>query len=84
MTNMNAVWFSCFPSHNKNERKVRDITSHDIIDQTVILDNCHRRQVADLPAKVAKTIGCAYKRGCSLEIGWSPIFVKILGHNSWS
>ena len=21
---------------------------------------------------------------CSLEIGWSPIFVKILGHNSWS
>ena len=40
----------------------------------------HRRQAADLPAKVAKRIGCGYKRGCSLEIGWSPIFVKILGH----
>ena len=44
----------------------------------------HRRQAADLPAKVAKRIGCAYKRGCSLETGWSPIFVKILGHNFWS
>ena len=42
-------------------------------------NNRHRRQAADLPAKVAKRIGCAYKRGCSLEIGWSPIFVKILG-----
>ena len=50
----------------------------------------HRRQAADLPTKVAKRIGCAYKRDfcvflcrldCSLEIGWSPIFVKILGHN---
>ena len=40
----------------------------------------HRRQAADLPAKVEKRNGCAYKRGCSLEIGWSPIFVKILGH----
>ena len=38
-----------------------------------------RRQAADLPAKVAKRFGCAYKRGRSLEIGWSPIFVKILG-----
>ena len=33
-----------------------------------------------LPAKVAKKIGCAHKRRYSLEIGWSPIFVKILGH----
>ena len=40
----------------------------------------HRRQAADLPAKVANRIGCAHKRGCSLEIGWRPIFVKILGH----
>ena len=61
--------------------------------------NRHLKQAADLPAKVAKRIGCAYKRDfcvflcqldCSLEIGWSPIFVKILGHNeflvinSWS
>ena len=49
----------------------------------------HCKQAADLPAKMAKRIGCAYKRDfcvvdCSLEIGWSPIFVKILGHNSWS
>ena len=36
---MNVVWFSCFPSNNQNERKVRNMTSHDIIDQTVILDN---------------------------------------------
>ena len=36
---MNVVWFSCFPSHNENKRKVRDMTSHDIINQTVILDN---------------------------------------------
>ena len=40
----------------------------------------HSRQAADLPAKVAKRIGCAHKRGYSLEIGWSPIFVTILGH----
>ena len=26
-------------SDNQNERKARDMTSHDIIDQTVILDN---------------------------------------------
>ena len=36
---MNVVWFSCFPSHNQKKRKVRDMTSHDIIKQTVILDN---------------------------------------------
>ena len=41
--------------------------------------NCHRRQAADLPAKVAKRIGCAHIRGCSLEIGWSRIFGRILG-----
>ena len=49
---------------------------------TIILNNlgcCHCRKAADLPAKVAKRIGCAHKMGCSLEIGWSPIFVKILG-----
>ena len=38
-TKMNVVWFSFFPSHNQNERKMRDMTSHYIIDQTVILDN---------------------------------------------
>ena len=43
--------------------------------------NCrHRGQAADLPAKVARGIGCAHKRGCSLDIGWSFIFVKSLGH----
>ena len=36
---MNVVWFPYFPSHNQNERKARDMTSHDIIYQTVILDN---------------------------------------------
>ena len=36
---MTVVWFSCFPSHNQKERKARDMLSHDIIDQTVILDN---------------------------------------------
>ena len=40
----------------------------------------HRRPAADLPAKVAKSIGCAHKRGCSLETGWSPTFVKLLGY----
>ena len=35
---MNVVWL-LFPLQNQNERKVRDITSHDIFDQTVILDN---------------------------------------------
>ena len=38
-TKMNVMWFSCFPSHNQNERSVRDMTSHDIIYQTVIFDN---------------------------------------------
>ena len=46
----------------------------------IVKCNRHCRQTADLPAKVAKRIGCARKRGCSSEIGWSPIFVKILGH----
>ena len=39
-----------------------------------------RQQAADLPAKVGKRIGCAHKRGCSFEIGWSRIFGRILGH----
>ena len=33
------MWFSCVPSHKQNERHMRDMTSHDIIDRTVILDN---------------------------------------------
>ena len=36
---MNDMWFSCFPSLIQHERKVRDMLSHDIIHQTVILDN---------------------------------------------
>ena len=36
---MNDMWFSCFPSHIQHERKVRDVLGHDIILQTVILDN---------------------------------------------
>ena len=53
---MNVVWFSCFPSHNQNERKVRDMTSHNIIDQTVILDN---HIEGSLPKGLAKQMGLA-------------------------
>ena len=51
-----------------------------ILGRSAVTNYRHRRQAADRPAKVAKRIGCAHKRGCSLEIGWSPIIVKILGH----
>ena len=34
---INVVWFFCFPSHNQNERNVRDIASYDI--KAVMLDN---------------------------------------------
>ena len=34
----------------------------------------HRRPAAVLPAKVAKRIGWAYKRGCSLEDSMEPYF----------
>ena len=53
---MNVVWFSCFPSHNQNERKVRDMTSHDIINQTVILDNYVE---GSLPKGLASQMGPA-------------------------
>ena len=33
----NVVWFFSFPSHNQNERKVRDMVSYDI--KAIILDN---------------------------------------------
>ena len=45
----------------------------------IYTDYRHRRQEADLPAKVAKRIGCAHIRGCSFEMGWSRIFGRILG-----
>ena len=44
----------------------------------------HRPHAADLPAKVAKRIGCAHIRGCSFKIGWSRIFGGILVINSSS
>ena len=50
---MNVVWFSC-PSHNQNERKVRDMASYDIIDQTVILGN---HVEGSLPKGLAKQMG---------------------------
>ena len=53
---MNVVWFSCFPSHNQNERKVRDMLSHDIIDQTVMLDNYVE---GSLPKVLANQMGLA-------------------------
>ena len=53
---MNVVCFSCFPSHIQNERKVRDMTSHDIIDQAVILDN---HVEGSLPKGYAKQMGLA-------------------------
>ena len=53
---MNVVWFSCFPSHSQNERKVRDMTSHDIINQTVILDNYVE---GSLPKGLANHMGLA-------------------------
>ena len=53
---MNVVWFSCFPSRNQNERKVRDMLSHDIIDQTVILDNYVE---GSLPKGLANQMGLA-------------------------
>ena len=34
---INAMWFFCFPSHDQNERNVRDIASYDI--KEVMLDN---------------------------------------------
>ena len=56
MTKMSVMWFSCFPSQNQDERKVRDMTSHDIIDQTVILDN---HVEGSLPKGLAKQMGLA-------------------------
>ena len=53
---MNVVWFSRFPSHNQNERNVRDMASYDIIDQTVILDN---HAEGWLPKGLAKQMGLA-------------------------
>ena len=34
---LNVVWLFCFPSHNQNETKVRDMANSDI--KAVILDN---------------------------------------------
>ena len=53
---MNDMWFSCFPSHIQHERKVRDMLSHDIIHQTVILDNYVE---GSLPKGLANQMGLA-------------------------
>ena len=37
LVEMNVVCFFCFPSHDQNEGKVRDIASYDL--KTVLLDN---------------------------------------------
>ena len=49
-----SMWFFCFPSHNQNERKVRDMASYDI--KTVMLDN-HVEGL--LPKGLAKQRGLA-------------------------
>ena len=46
--------FFCFPSHNQNERNIRDITSYDI--KAVMLDN-HVK--VSLPKDLAKEMGLA-------------------------
>ena len=51
---MNVMWFFCFPSHNQNERKVRDMVSCDI--KAVILDN---HVEGSLPKGLAKQMGLA-------------------------
>ena len=48
------MWFSCFPSYNQNERKVRDMASYDI--KAVILDN---NVEGSLPNDLAKQIALA-------------------------
>ena len=54
---MNVVWLVLlFPLLQSNERKVRGMTSHDIIDQTVILDN---HVEGSLPEGLAKQMGLA-------------------------
>ena len=51
---MNVVWFFCFPSHNQNERKVRNMASYDI--KAVILDN---QVKGSFPKCLAKQMGLA-------------------------
>ena len=51
---MNVVWFFCFPSHNQNERKVRDLAGYDI--KAVILNN---HVEGSLPKGLAKQMGLA-------------------------
>ena len=48
------MWFFCFPSHNQNERNVRDMASYDI--KAVMLDN---HVEGSLPKGLAKEMGLA-------------------------
>ena len=48
------VWFFCFPSHNQNERKVRDVASYDI--RAVKLGNLVE---GPIPKGLAKEMGLA-------------------------
>ena len=49
---INVVLFFCFPSHNQNERNVRDMASYDI--KAVMLDN---HVEGSLPKCLAKEMG---------------------------
>ena len=44
----------------------------------------HRRQAADLPAKVAKRIGCAHKRDVLSRLDGALFLVEFLVRKSWS
>ena len=48
------MWFFCLPSHNQNERNLRDMASYDI--KTVMLDN---HVEGSLPKGLAKEMGLA-------------------------
>ena len=54
---VNAVWFFCFPSHNQNERNVRDMATYDI--KAVILDS---HVESSLPKCLAKEMDLAIPR----------------------
>ena len=51
---INVVLFFCFPSHNQNERNVRDMASYNI--KAVMLDN---HVEGSLPKCLAKEMGLA-------------------------
>ena len=46
--------------------------------------NRHRRQAADLPAKVAKRIGCALKKDVLSRLDGAELLVEFLVRKSWS